>query len=82
MQIAETGKLIVFLAFNRDDEGQLQPAFEPREMPSEFAATTAARMAANKYAGVVAWSRTADPDIGEYGPPEVLFTAGDVPEME
>ena len=51
-------------------------------MPSEFAATTAARMAANKYAGVVAWSRTADPDIGEYGPPEVLFTAGDVPEME
>ena len=80
--MADTGKLIVFLAFNRDDEGELQPAFEPREMPTEFAATTAARVAADKYAGVVAWSRTADPDIGEYGPPIVLFQAGEVPDLE
>jgi hypothetical protein len=31
---------------------------------------------------VIAWSREANPDIGEYGPPTILFQHGDVPEME
>jgi len=80
--MAEIGKLIVILAFDRNDEGELQPAFEPREMRTEEEAVVFAWSLSQKYAGAVAWSRTANPDLGEYGPPEVLFTAGEVPEME
>ena len=77
-------KLIVLMAFNRDEEGELQPAFDPREMPSEEKARMEARMMAGsgKFAGVVAWSRSADPNLGEYGEPVELFRAGEVPEME
>lgn len=32
--------------------------------------------------GVIACSREADIALGEYGPPTVLFQAGDVSEME
>lgn len=82
--MATPTKLIVLLAFLRDDEGELQPAFEPREMQSEERARHEARMmaATGKYAGVIAWARSAQPDIGEYGPPEVLFQHGETPEME
>lgn len=31
--------------------------------------------------GVIAWSREAQPDVGEYGPPTTLFVSGDVPDM-
>jgi hypothetical protein len=37
---------------------------------------------ADQYAGVVAWSREADPGVGEYGPPVIIFQSGDVPELE
>ena len=77
-------KLIVLMAFTRDEEGELQPAFEPREMQSEDRARSEARLmaATGKYAGVIAWSRDADPTLGEFGPPEVLAVYGEVPEME
>jgi len=77
-------KLIVLMAFTRDEEGELQPAFEPREMQSEDRARSEARLmaATGKYAGVIAWSREAHPDVGEYGPPEILFQDGETPEME
>ena len=29
---------------------------------------------------VIAWSRTGDPDLGEWGPPEVLFRTGTIPD--
>jgi len=82
--MAAPTKLIVLMAFLRDEDGNLQPAFEPREMQSEERARHEARMmaATGKYAGVIAWSRSAQPDIGEYGPPEVLFQYGETPEME
>jgi hypothetical protein len=35
-----------------------------------------------KHAGVIAWSRTAQPDIGEYGDPVELARYGEVPDME
>lgn len=41
-----------------------------------------AQMLAGKHAGVIAWQRTADPSIGEYGPPELLFQQGKIQEME
>ncbi|MCP8883025.1 hypothetical protein NIM87_05900 [Devosia sp. XJ19-1] len=76
--------LIVLLAFVRDEQGDLQNAFEPREMPSEDKAKMdAKRMAAlGTYAGVIAWSRTADLVNGEFGEPVVIYQHGDVPEME
>lgn len=76
--------LIVLLAFVRDDEGELQVAFEPREVTSEDRAKMdAKRMAAlGTYAGVITWSRSADLVNGEFGDPVVIFQHGDVPEME
>jgi len=39
-------------------------------------------MLKDQHTGVIAWSREANPDVGEFGPPEVLAVYGDVPEME
>ena len=77
-------KLIVYLAFVRDEEGELQPAFEAREAQSEGAAKQQARLlwASGKYAGALAWWRSADLVNGEFGEPVVLFQEGEVPEME
>ncbi len=76
-------KLIVLAAFDRDDEtGDLRPAFEPREMRDEEQARRQARLLKDAHAGVIAWARDAQPDIGEFGPPEVLVMYGEVPEME
>ena len=75
-------KLIVLAAFDRDDEGELRMAFEPREMRDEGQAKRLALELRDRHAGVIAWSRDADPMLGEFGPPEVLAQYGDVPEME
>ena len=63
------GELIVLLAFDRDEDGELQPAFEPREMPDERRARQAALAMKERFAGVIAWVRDADPALGEFGPP-------------
>ncbi|ODT71716.1 MAG: hypothetical protein ABS75_07140 [Pelagibacterium sp. SCN 63-23] len=77
-------KLIVYLAFVRDEEGELQPAFEAREAQSETAARQLARQlwSSGSFVGVLAWWRSADLVNGEFGEPVVLFQQGDVPEME
>lgn len=75
-------KLIVLVAFDRDEEGELQPAFEPREMPDERRAKQAAIELKALHAGVLAWSRDANPAIGEFGEPEILARFGDVPDMD
>lgn len=77
-----TGKLVVLAAFTKTDEGELVPAFEPRQIDTEERALREARLMASQYAGVMAWSRDADPALGEYGPPTILFQAGELPEME
>jgi len=81
---AKPTKLIVLLAFVRDEEGELQPALEPREIQSEEKAKMdAKRMAAlGTYEGVIAWSRSADLVNGEFGDPVVLFEHGNIPEIE
>jgi|GEM_PF-779451 len=82
--IPKPTKLIVLMAFARDEEGELQPAFEPREMQSESAAKTQARLlaASGKYQGVIAWWRSADLVNGEFGDPVTIHEWGQVPEME
>ena len=75
-------KLIVVMAFDRDEDGELVTAFGPAEQQSEERAIRTARALADKHAGVIAWSREANPAVGEYGEPTTLFQAGDVPDME
>lgn len=76
------GKLIVLCAFDKDEHGVLHAAFEPREMPDERRAVATARDMAKRHVGVIAWSREANVATGEYGPSEVLYKAGEVPEMQ
>ena len=75
-------KLIVVAAFDRGEDGELFAVYGPAEQQSEERAVRVAKSLATKHAGVIAWSREANPAIGEYGPPTTLFQAGDVPEME
>lgn len=76
-------KLIVVVAFDPDEEGEMQPAQGyPAEFQSEDRATRVARSLVQKHAAVIAWSREANPTIGEYGEPTILFQHGDVPDME
>ena len=75
-------KLIVVMAFEDDGEGGLRAAFEPREFQSEQRAKSEAGAMAARYAGVIAWSREAHPDVGDYGEPTILFQHGTVPDME
>lgn len=75
-------KLVVVAAFDPDEDGELQAVFGPAEQQSEERAVRTARMLALKHAGAIAWSREADPAVGEYGPPTVLFQRGSVPDME
>lgn len=75
-------RLIVLMAFDRGDDGELVPAFEPREMRDEAQAKATARDLRDRHAGVIAWARDADLELGEFGPPDVLAVYGDVPEME
>ena len=75
-------KLIVLMAFEDDGEGGLRPAFEPREFQSEDRAKREAASMADRYRGVIAWSRDAEPNTGDYGKPVVLFQHGEVPDID
>lgn len=74
--------LNVFMAFERDEQGELRPAFDAQEMPSELAAINRAKLMEKSYVGVIAWSRPARPDVGEFGEPTVMYQAGEVPDLE
>ena len=69
----------VSIAFERDEEGELV-ALEPHKSQTYSAAITRARSLAKSKAGVIAFSRTGDPNIGEFADAVVLFREGDVPE--
>jgi hypothetical protein len=79
---SKTPKLIVVAAFDRGEDGDLGPAGEPIQFDSEERAVRKAKEIAGSHTGVVAWSREANPDIGEYGPPTTLYLSGEVPDME
>lgn len=80
--MSETPKLIVVMAFDLDESGDPQSAFEPLQFQSEARAISYAKGLTGSHAGVIAWSREANPDIGDYGESEVLFTQGIVPELD
>jgi hypothetical protein len=62
-------KLIVMAAFDKVDDGE--------ERAHREACSTK-----DQLAGVIACSRNADPALGEFGPPNVLFQSGKIPGME
>lgn len=75
-------KLIVVMAFDPDEAGELQTVFGPQDYQSKDRAVRQAKLLADQHAGVIAWSREANVDVGEYGEPITLFQAGDIPDME
>lgn len=80
--MADRSKLIVLMAFDEGEDGDLLAAFEPRQIDTEERAVREARLLAGRHAGVIGWTRDADPDVGEYGPPAELFRAGKIPDLE
>ena len=74
--------LFVQWAFDKNDEGDVVPAYDPREMPDERRAIAAAKLAAATHLAAIAWKRSVRPDRGEFGEPEVLFQHGPVPDLD
>lgn len=75
-------KMIVVTAFDRDTKGNLLTAFGPRHMETEESAIYTAQTLINDHAGVVAWSREANPAVGEEGPTIILYQHGQIPEFD
>lgn len=69
----------VALPFVRSEDGSLA-AEAGLECPNPNAAIGRARTMARDKAGAVAFSRSGDPELGEFGPAEVLARFGEVPE--
>ncbi len=67
----------VAVPFDRDPDGDLKPG-EPRELPTARAAERCARSLSFQHDGVVAFSRTGDPSIGEFHDAVVLAQFGAV----
>jgi hypothetical protein len=70
----------VAMGFRRDEEGELV-ALDPVEAQSSVSAVSRARLLAGKEAGAIAFSRTGDPDIGEFADAVVLWQGGEVPDQ-
>jgi len=75
-------KLIVLMAFDKGEDGELVPAFEAREMPDERRAIQTAKELSRRHDGVIAWSRDANPSLGEFGVSEELFRDGEIPDLD
>lgn len=71
----------VALPFIRTDDGDLV-AGEAQDRQTSSAAIAAAASMARTAAGAVVFSRTGDPQIGEFEDAVVLRTFGEVPSLE
>ena len=69
----------VAMGFERDEAGELV-AMDPSEATTAAVAVARARSLAATKAGAVAFSRTGDPELGDFADAVVLFSAGDLPE--
>lgn len=69
----------VVQAYDLDEEGNLV-AREAQQATSSDQAMRVAAALAREAAGVIAFSRTGDPDIGEYGEAIIIHKAGAVPD--
>jgi len=65
-------------AFTEEDGATV--ALKPNAAPGEASARALAEVLAITYIGVIAWSRTGNPDLGEWGPPDILVRTGIIPD--
>ena len=70
----------VALPFLLNEEGELVPG-EAQDRPHAHGAIRTAEDMARRFGGAVAFSRTGDPNIGEFKPAVVLRTFGTVPDL-
>ena len=68
----------VVQAFEQRGDGVM--AAEPKSCPSAGAARALAARLALTHAGVIAWSRTGEPELGDWGPAVELMRAGTIPD--
>ena len=71
----------VALPFVRSEDGELVVG-EAQERQTPTTAIHTARILALTSAGAVAFSRTGDPDVGDFADAVLLQTFGEVPSME
>jgi hypothetical protein len=67
----------VVVPFDRNDEGVLS-AGQAHEASNAFAAERGARAIVHQHAGIVVFSRTGDPSIGEFQDAVILAQFGEV----
>src|ERR1700681_31751 len=60
-------------------EGRIVPV-EPKACPAAGSARALAARLAQTRVGVIAWSRMGDPELGDWGPPEILLRTGVIPD--
>lgn len=80
--MSQLPRLIVVQVFDLDEEGTPQASGEPMQFDSEDRARRHALGIADKHAGVIAWWREANPSLGEYGEPTIIYQAGEVGELD
>lgn len=80
--MSQLPRLIVVQAFDLDEEGTAQAAGEPVQFDSEDRAKRHAVAIESKHAGVIAWWREANPALGEYGEPTIIYQAGEVGDLD
>jgi hypothetical protein len=54
-------------------------ALEPKAAPGAASARALAELLAITHVGVIAWSKTGKPDLGEWNSPEIIFQTGTIP---
>ena len=67
----------VVVPFGRGEDGDLVP-MEPLEAQNSDSARRKAQAAAAQNAGAIAFSRTGDPDSGDFGEAAILASYGEV----
>jgi hypothetical protein len=78
--MGQSNRVIVVMAFDRANDGELELAFDAVRFDKEERALNAARNLAGQHVGILVLSWEAEPNIGSYGPSTVLFQSGEVPD--
>ena len=68
----------VVQAFKQEEDGVV--AAEPKTCPSAGAARSLAARLAQTHVGVIAWSRTGEPELGDWQPAVELVRTGTIPD--
>jgi hypothetical protein len=68
----------VVQAFEQQEDGIV--AAQPKTCPSAGAARALAARLAQTHVGVIAWSRTGEPELGDWQPAVELVRSGTIPD--